>query len=142
MGVAPRLTDRKKKKIVADYLELGSYNAVARKNGVSHHTVQRVVMESPEIAKKIQQKKEENTADIIAYMEHKREMVCEILEKGLCALNQEGKLAKSSPVQITTAIGTLIDKWAALDTAPKEEAQEDSLSRSLRELGEEMKSDQ
>lgn len=36
--MAARLTD-KQKKIVADYLELGSYNAVAKKNNVSNHTV-------------------------------------------------------------------------------------------------------
>ena len=29
--MAARLTDRQKKKIVADYLELGSYNATAEK---------------------------------------------------------------------------------------------------------------
>ena len=32
--MAARLTDKQKKKIVADYLELGSYRAAGRKNGV------------------------------------------------------------------------------------------------------------
>ena len=41
--VAKRLTDRQKKKIVADYLELQSYNATAKENGVSKDTVKRVV---------------------------------------------------------------------------------------------------
>lgn len=36
--LAARITDRKKKKIVADYLELGSYNAVAKLNGVCRQT--------------------------------------------------------------------------------------------------------
>ena len=43
--MAKRLTDRKKKKIVADYLELESYNAVAKLNSVSDSTVKRVEAE-------------------------------------------------------------------------------------------------
>lgn len=109
--MAARLTDRQKKKIVADYIELGSYNAVAKKNGVSGHTVRRIVLETPEISKKIQQKKDENTADILAYMESKRPIVCEIIDKGLAVLNDPEKLASATPSQITTALGTLIDKW-------------------------------
>lgn len=109
--MAARLTDRQKKKIVADYIELGSYNAVAKKNSVSGHTVRRIVLETPEISKKIQQKKDENTADILVYMESKRPIVCEIIEKGLAVLNDPDKLAAATPSQITTALGTLIDKW-------------------------------
>lgn len=139
--MAARLTDRKKKKIIADYLELGSYAATARKNKVSDKTVKAVVTADPEFARKSEQKKEQNSADVLSYMEGKRDLVCEILEKGLLALNQDGKLAKSSPVQITTAIGTLIDKWVMIGGGPKDEAEEDDLSRSLRELGEGMKSD-
>lgn len=140
--MAARLTDKQKKKILADYTELGSYNATAKANGVSNHTVKRIVEECPEISKNIQAKKEENTADIIAYMESKRDIVCEILGKGLDALNSPDKLAEASPAQITTAMGTLIDKWAMIGGGPKGEAEEDKLSRSLRELGEELDSDE
>ena len=112
--MAARLTDRKKKKIIADYIELGSYNATAKKNGVSNHTVKRVVSEVPEKADKIQQKKDENTADILAYMESQKMLVCEIIGKGLSALNDPDKLADATPAQITTAMGTLIDKWTEL----------------------------
>ena len=41
--MAARLTDKQKKKIIADYLELGSFRAVGRKNGVSADTVKRAV---------------------------------------------------------------------------------------------------
>lgn len=112
--MAARLTDRQKKKIVADYMELQSYNATAKRNGVSNHTVKRIVLEVPEIAEKVQQKKEENTADILAYMESQKEIVCEIIAKGLTVLNDPEKLAEATPSQITTALGTLIDKWAMI----------------------------
>ena len=58
--MAARLTDRQKKKIIADYIQLESYNAVAKMNGVSHQTVKRIVTQNPETDKKLQQKKEEN----------------------------------------------------------------------------------
>lgn len=113
--LAARITDRKKKKIVADYLELGSYNAVAKLNGVCGQTVRRIVEESPNFTENLKQKKAENTADVLAYMESKRGIVCEIIDKGLAALNDPEKLAAATPAQITTALGTLIDKWNAVE---------------------------
>lgn len=140
--MANRLTDKQKKKIVADYLELGSYNATANRNGVSNHTVKRVVLEVPEISEKVKQKKAENTADIIAYMESQRGLVCEIIGKGLAVLNDEEKLREATPAQITTALGTLIDKWAAVSGSAADEIKEDGLSKSLREMAEELESDE
>ena len=111
--MAARLTDKQKKKIVADYLELGSYNAVSKIHGISRQTVKNVVLSSTDIGQKLQQKKDENTTDILAYMESRRGVVCEIIEKGLAVLNDPDKLKEASPSQITTALGTLIDKWSA-----------------------------
>lgn len=139
--MAARLTDRQKKKIVADYLETESYNATAKKNGVCGQTVRRVVEESQGITENLKQKKEQNTTDILAYMESKRDIVCEILGKGLDALNSPDKLAEATPAQITTALGTLIDKWTAISGGPADTTEEDGLSQSLRELAEELESD-
>ena len=110
--MAARLTDRQKKKILADYVQLGSYNATAKINGCSLNTVKHLVQANAEIAELCNQKKEENTADVLAYMESQKNVVCEIIGKGLAALNDPEKLAEASPSQITTALGTLIDKWA------------------------------
>ena len=140
--MAARLTDRKKKKIIADYLETESYNATAKKNGVCGQTVRRVVEESNGITENLKKKKEENTADILAYMESQKRIVCEILEKGLAALNSPEKLAEASPSQITTALGTLIDKWAMISGGPSDNGKEDELSKSLREMAEELESDE
>ena len=133
--MAARLTDKQKKKIVADYLETGSYNATAEKNGVCGHTVKRIVAECPEISEMLEQKKEENTADILAYMESKRGVVCEIIEKGLAALNDPEKLLDASPAQITTALGTLIDKWApkGQPISGKDQLEDDPITKSLKE---------
>ena len=139
--MANRLTDRQRKKIVADYLELGSYRATARKNNVSADTVKRTVTECDEIEQKLSQKKAENTADILAYMESQRGLVCEIIGKGLAVLNDKEKLREATPAQITTALGTLIDKWAAVSGSAADEIKEDGLSKSLREMAEELESD-
>ena len=109
--MAARLTDRQKKKIVADYLELGSYNATAEKNGVCGHTVKRLVSECPEISEKLEQKKEENTADILAYMEAQKNRVCEIIDISLEVLPDKIRNAKTA-ADVTTAMGTVISKWA------------------------------
>lgn len=119
--MAARLTDKQKKKIVADYVELGSYNAVAKKHKVSKDTVKRTVLSCDDFAQKTQQKKEQNTQDILAYMESKRDLVCEILGKGLLVLNDEEKLREATPAQITTALGTLIDKWTMASDKSKED---------------------
>lgn len=140
--MANRLTDRQRKKIVADYLELGSYNAVAKIHGVSRQTVKNIVTSDTEIGRKLQQKKAENTADILAYMESQRGLVCEIIGKGLAVLNNEEKLREATPAQITTALGTLIDKWAAVSGSAADEIKEDGLSKSLREMAEELESDE
>lgn len=139
--MAARLTDRQKKKILADYVESGSYRATARKNKVNASTVKRVVEASDDFEQKAAQKKEENTADVLAYMESQKKVVCEIIGKGLAALNDPEKLAEATPSQITTALGTLIDKWAMVSGSPADTAKDDALSQSLRELAEELEGD-
>lgn len=75
---------------------------------------QKIVQTNADIAEKLIRKKEENTADVLTYMESQRDMVCQIIGKGLAVLNDPAKLAEATPSQITTAIGTLIDKWTLL----------------------------
>ena len=139
--MAARLTDRQKKKIIADYVELQSYNAVAKKNNVTHQTVKRVVTASPEFTKIAQQKKEENTADVLAYMDEHKDLVCSFIGKGLEMLNDPEKLAAANLSQITTAMGTLIDKWAMIGGSPADTVKEDALSQSLKKIAKELESD-
>lgn len=112
--MAARLTDRQKKKILADYVQTSNYCATAELNGVSANTVKKIVQTNADIAEKLIRKKEENTADVLTYMESQRDVVCQIIGKGLAVLNDPAKLEEATPSQITTAIGTLIDKWTLL----------------------------
>lgn len=139
--MAARLTDRQKKKIIADYVQLGSYNATAKVNGVSLNTVKKIVQGNAEIAEMCNRKKDENTVDILAYMEGKRKEVCDIIEVGLSVLPDKIKAAKSAS-EVTTALGTLIDKWATVSGGPADTSKEDELSKSLREMAEVLESDE
>lgn len=135
--MAKRLTDREKKQIIADYAELENYSAVAKANGVSDNTVRKIVSLNSEISEKIELKKEQNTADILEHMEQKRDKVCSIMDKYLDALLDDEKIAKATPAQLTTALGTLIDKFTVTASRPEQMA-EDALTKSLREEAERM----
>lgn len=55
--MASRLTDKQKKKIIADYVESGSYRATAKKFGVSDNTVKNICAKSADIGAEVQHKK-------------------------------------------------------------------------------------
>ncbi len=131
--MAKRLTDKQKKKIVADYLETGSINSAAKKNGVSWEAAKAALDAAGDIEKMIEDKKAQNTADILEYMESQRGIVCSIIGKGLAILNDDEKLATATPAQITTALGTLIDKFT-ISGAIGTSREDDPLSKSLEEL--------
>ena len=64
--MAKHLTDKQKKKIIADRAENMSIRQLSQKYKVSTTTIQRVIKENPEVTQMITQKKNENTADILA----------------------------------------------------------------------------
>ena len=102
--MAKHLTDREKKKIIADYAECGNYSQVARKHKVSFDTVKRVVISDPETVKKAEQKKEQNTADILEFMDKKKDDVCSIISLYLSELQNSDKLQRASIQSIATSV--------------------------------------
>lgn len=132
--MAARLTDKQKKKIVSDFVMMRNYSAVARLNGVSDKTVKSYVENDPEFLKISEQKNEESTQDVLAYMERQRDAVCEIIGVGLEVLPEKIRDAKSAS-EITTALGTLIDKWApkGQPISGKDQMEDDPITKSLKE---------
>ena len=122
--MAARLTDKQKKKIIADRADGLSVRQLAKKYHTSTTTIHRTLKSDPETEQKITQKKEENTADILAYMESKKSVVCNIIGIGLDVLCDPEKLATANPSQITTALGTLIDKWVLVNGSSNTEQKE------------------
>ena len=118
--MAARLTDKQKKKIIADYVELGSYNAVAKIHGVSRQTVKNIVSTDAEIGQKLQQKKEQNTADILSHLESQKADVIKVLDEYITAMRDPMKIKRAGVVQLATALGIVIDKYTM--TAKNEQA--------------------
>lgn len=109
--MAARLTDKQKRKIIADYMENGSYRATARMNGVSDDTVRRVVLSDDEILQKAAQKKEQNTMDMLAYMDSRKEQAQGVIDDYLKALANPEKIEAAKLSEIATALGIVVDKF-------------------------------
>jgi transposase-like protein len=109
--VAARLTDMQKKQIVADYVEIGSYNAVAKMHGVSDKTVKSIVESNSEFARISEQKKEQNTQDMLAFMDSRKERAQEVVDTLLSALMDPVKIEAASLNQIATSLGIVVDKF-------------------------------
>lgn len=135
------LSDKTKKKIIADRLDGMSYRRLAEKYKVSRYAIQLAIQGDPDFTQKMTKKKEQNTQDILAYMESQKNLVCQIIGLGLEALAKPDKFADASPSQITTALGTIIDKWAAISGSNGDQFEDDALSKSLKELAEGLESD-
>ena len=111
MTAAKHLTDKEKKKIIVDYINCENYSQVARKHKVSVQTVKRVVLRDGETVKKVKQKKDQNTADILSFMDDKKQDVCGIIGLYLNYLKDPRKLDKASVQSIATSLGIVIDKF-------------------------------
>ena len=138
--MAQRLTDRQKKKIIADYVELGSYNATAKKNGISRNTVKKIVMGDSESAIKCQQKKEQNTLDMLEYMESHKKQAQGVLDKYLTALANPDKIEAAKLSEVATAMGILMDKF--INNPLKHEIDEQKLEIELLKLESQIKDNQ
>lgn len=135
---AQRLTDKQKKKIIADYVQLQNYTKTAKLNDVAESTVRKIVKNNPDCANQCDIKKEQNTQDMLSYMESKKERVQEIIDVYLGALTDPEKLEGATLQQITTALGTLIDKWTVIDDRKKGDSfhqtvEDDPITKSLKE---------
>ena len=110
--MAKRLNDKEKKKIKADYIETGNLRETARINNVSVDTVKRTVEADDEITQKLTQKKEENTKDILKYMDSIYDKQKKIIDLSLEAL--EKKLSNpdmfTNVKDIATVYGVIFDK--------------------------------
>lgn len=107
-----RLTDLEKKKIVADYMENENYRETARINNVSDNTVRSIVNKDQKISEKLAQKKEENTKDILEYMDSKVDKQREIIDLALDVLKEklENPDLLTNIKDVATVYGVIIDK--------------------------------
>ena len=117
--MAPRLTDKQRKKVIADYVNLGSYNAVAKMHGIADTTVKRIVSSDCETLKKVEQKKKQNTMDMLEFLETRKQKTQDIIDQLLDCMPD--KIPRASLVQIVTAYGVLVDKSTLLSGNDKKD---------------------
>ena len=127
----PKLTDKQKKKIIADYVDNGNYSETARMNGVNKSTVQRLISKNQEVQQKAQEKKEENTQDMLQYLETKKEDKKRVIE--LCFKALEDKLVSpdmfTSIRDIAMVYGILVDKDLKYKEIMNNRVKEDKLEK-------------
>lgn len=127
----PKLTDKQKKKIIADYVDNGNYSETARINGVNKSTVQRLISKNQEVQQKAQEKKEKNTQDMLQYLESKKEDKKRVIE--LCFKALEDKLASpdmfTSVRDIAMVYGVIVDKDLKYKELMNNRVKEDKLAK-------------
>ena len=128
-----KLTDRQHKRMIAMYAECQNYSLVAKKFGVSVTTVRRHCIGDTETTKKVNQKKAENTAEILAHMGAQKDRVCDILDLYLTALGDPSRISGASLVQVATAMGILVDKYAAGEKPDTAASKENNLLEAISE---------
>ena len=107
-----KLTDKQKKKIIADYIDNNNYSETARINNISETSVRRIVKGNEGITEKVEQKKEENSQDMFEYMKNKDDDKKRIVD--LCFEALDKKLSNldmfTNVKDIATVYGIIMDK--------------------------------
>lgn len=117
--MAPRLTDKQKKRIISDYVNIGSYNTVGKMHGISATTVKNVVLKNSETVELCEQKKKQNTMDMLEFLESRKQKTQDIIDQLLECMPD--KIPRASLVQIVTAYGVLVDKSTLLSGNDKKD---------------------
>ena len=108
------LNDLEKKEIIASYIECGNNSEVARKFNISEGTVRNILKDTDneEIAKKCEQKREENTQEVLEEMTKRNQVKIKLIDNIFEAM--EGKLNNidmfTSLKDLATAYGIIVDK--------------------------------
>ena len=109
-----KLTDKQKKKIIADYIENGNMSETARMNSVNVSTVKRLIDSGydKDLQEKANQKKIENTEEVLEAMQKRKDTKIKILDKIFKAM--DNKLENidmfTNIKDLATAYGIIMDK--------------------------------
>lgn len=106
-----KLSEIEKGKILSDRLEGASIRRLAEKYNVSTATIQRVVKSDTEMSQKVTEKKKKNTAEILDYLDSRKEQAKDVLDAYIEALKKPEKIQAAKLSEIATAMGIVIDKF-------------------------------
>jgi len=109
------MPDALQKKIVADYIELQSFRAVAKRNNVSPPTVKRYVERNQDVAEIIEAKHEQNTVELLQHIEDTADKNVEIIDKLRDTLLKKLESGDLRNLQaISVSYGIFVDKSLAI----------------------------
>lgn len=110
--MAERVTDKKKKEIIAYYVECQNYSETSKKFNVARNTVKNIVLKNTETAEMCQQKNIENTKSVLEAMESRKDKKIKLLDKILDAMNSKAdNLDMFTNIKdLATAYGIIMDK--------------------------------
>ena len=108
------LTDKQKKKIISDYIDTQNYSETARLNNVSDKTVKRICSkeDNNELVKKVEEKKEQNTKEVMQTLDDMQMTRKELLTNVLKAMNEKAQNVDTftNIKDLSTAYGIIFDK--------------------------------
>ena len=110
--MANRITDKKKKEIIAYYIECQNLRETARKFNVSPDTVKRITKQEKDIGQNLSQKKQENTKSVLQELDKTKEKRINLLNKMIDKMNEKvDNLDMFTNVKdLATAYGIIVDK--------------------------------
>lgn len=132
-----KLSDRQRKRIIAEYFEGASARSLAKKYKVSESAIRYTLKRDPKFAENCAHKKEENVASILAHMDARKQNVCALIDKLSDAIGDPEKIEKATVSQLATAMGILIDKYTANEQFKSSAVSENNLLEALNSCGEE-----
>jgi hypothetical protein len=128
------LTDKQKKEIIASYVECENYSEVGRRFNLDEKTIRNIVKNDKEFPKIAEQKREENTKEVLEAMKERNSKKIAIIDKIFEAM--EGKLKNidmfTNIKDLATAYGIILDKelkFKELEIKNKETGKEGNIQR-------------
>lgn len=125
-----KLSDRQHKAMIARYAETNNYSLVAREFGVSEATVRNHCKGDKKTSEICEQKKEQNTLDMISFMESRKDKAQAFVDMCLEEMTDRRKIGKSGVQSIAVAMGIVIDKFTQNVT---ESTNENTLLQEIRD---------
>lgn len=129
--MAARLTDKQKKQIISERIKGASLGNLAKKYHVAKSTIARTCNRDPETVRKATAKKEQNTQEMLEYMDGQKGKAQELLTRIIEALGDPEKLKRANVRDLATAYGIIADKF--IQTSPK--ANDEALRKAAEILG-------
>ena len=133
-----KLTDKQKKKIIADYIENGNMSETARMNNVNVSTVKRLIDSGydKDLQEKANQKKIENTEEVLEAMKKRKDTKIKILDKIFKAM--DNKLENidmfTNIKDLATAYGIIMDKELKIKELELQNKREENVKDAIANL--------